>query len=96
MIWKKVSISTTIHAVDLISEFLDEQGVEGVMIEDNQPLTEEEIKEMFVDIPLMGDKTDESAGCVYSTHEQIPQDNDEVRSFTRSPNTNESEAERKR
>ena len=61
MIWKKVSISTTIHAVDLISEFLDEQGVEGIMIEDNQPLTEEEIKEMFVDIPLMGDKTDESA-----------------------------------
>ena len=40
MIWKKISVETTIHAVDLLSEFLSEQGVEGIMIEDNQPLTE--------------------------------------------------------
>lgn len=61
MIWKKISIETTTEAVDLLSEFLSEQGVEGIMIEDNQPLTEEEIREMFVDIPLMGDSDDNSA-----------------------------------
>ncbi len=61
MIWKKISVETTIHAVDLLSEFLSEQGVEGIMIEDNQPLTEDEIREMYVDIPLVGDAQDESA-----------------------------------
>ena len=61
MIWKKISIDTSLEAVDLISEFLDEQGIEGIMIEDNQPLTEDEIREMFVDIPLVGDASDDSA-----------------------------------
>ena len=31
------------------------------MIEDSQPLSEDEIKEMFVDIPLMPDNVDENA-----------------------------------
>ena len=61
MIWKKISIETTIHTVDILSDFLSEQGVEGIMVEDNQPLTEDEIREMYVDIPLMGDSQDESA-----------------------------------
>ena len=61
MIWKKVSIKTTTYAVDLISEFLSEQGVEGIMIEDNQPLTEEEIREMYIDIPLEIAEVDDSA-----------------------------------
>lgn len=52
MIWKKITIETSTEAEDLISMFLDEQGVEGVMIEDNVPLTDEELKEMFVDVPL--------------------------------------------
>ena len=61
MIWKKISISTTNEAVDLISEFLSEQGVEGIMIEDNQPLTEEEIRGMYVDIPIMSEEADDNA-----------------------------------
>ena len=36
MIWKKLTIDTSVEAVDLISEFLSELGVEGVMIEDNE------------------------------------------------------------
>ena len=52
MIWKKITIETSTEAEDLISMFLDECGVEGVMIEDNVPLTDEELKEMFVDVPL--------------------------------------------
>lgn len=61
MIWKKVTIYTTVEVEDLISEFLDEQGVEGVQIEDNVPLTEDEIREMFVDIPLIPDENDGTA-----------------------------------
>ena len=61
MIWKKISVTTTIHAVDLLSEFLSEQGIEGIAIEDNQPLSEDEIREMYVDIPLMPDAVDDSA-----------------------------------
>ena len=61
MIWKKITIYTTVEVEDLISEYLDEQGVEGVMIEDNVPLTEEEIKAMFVDIPLIPDENDGTA-----------------------------------
>ncbi len=55
MIWTKFTVDTTVEAEDLISEFLNSLDVEGVMIEDNVPLTEEEIKEMFVDIPLIGE-----------------------------------------
>ena len=35
MMWTKLTIDTTVEAVDLISAFLDEKGVEGVMIEDH-------------------------------------------------------------
>lgn len=42
MMWTKLTIDTTVEAVDLISAFLDEKGVEGVMIEDHVPLTEED------------------------------------------------------
>ena len=51
MIWKKLTIDTSVEAVDLISEFLSGLGVEGVMIEDNVPISEEDLEMMFVDIP---------------------------------------------
>ena len=43
----EMDIDTTVEAVDLISAFLDEKGVEGVMIEDHVPLTEEDKAAMF-------------------------------------------------
>ena len=61
MIWKKFSIKTSTEVVDLLSDFLSELGIEGIQIEDNVPLTEEEIKQMFVDIPLQLDEDDGSA-----------------------------------
>lgn len=61
MIWTKLSIDTSCAAVDLISAFLDELGVEGVMVEDHVPLTEEELKTMFVDIPLISGEDDGTA-----------------------------------
>lgn len=50
MKWQKFTLTTTTEAVDLISSMLDEIGIEGIEIEDNVPLTEEETKGMFIDI----------------------------------------------
>ncbi|MBR1816353.1 MAG: 50S ribosomal protein L11 methyltransferase [Lachnospiraceae bacterium] len=61
MMWTKLTIETTVDAVDLLSVFLDEKGVEGIMIEDNVPLTEEEKEAMFVDIPLVEGEDDGTA-----------------------------------
>lgn len=61
MVWTKLTIDTTVEAVDILSAFLDDLGVEGVMIEDNVPLTEEEKQAMFVDIPLIEGEDDGTA-----------------------------------
>lgn len=50
MKWKKLTLTTTTQAVDLVSSMLDDIGIEGVEIEDNVPLTERETKGMFIDI----------------------------------------------
>lgn len=50
MIWKKLTIDTTTEAVDMISYTLGELGVEGIEVEDNIPLSEEDRKAMFIDI----------------------------------------------
>lgn len=61
MKWMKFTLDTTTEAVDIISCMLAELGIEGIEIEDNIPLTEEEKKQMFVDILPIGDKDDKSA-----------------------------------
>ena len=61
MKWTKLCVETTVEAEDLISAFLDELGVQGVMIEDHVPLTEEEKREMYVDIPLFSGEDDGSS-----------------------------------
>lgn len=61
MVWTKLTIDTTVEAVDILSAFLDELGVEGILIEDNVPLTEEEKQAMFVDIPLIEGEDDGTA-----------------------------------
>lgn len=50
MKWKKFTINTTTEAEDMVSAMLDELGVEGVLIEDNVPLSEEDTKGMFIDV----------------------------------------------
>ena len=50
MKWNKYTIKTVDEAEDVISATLAELGIEGVEIEDKIPLTEEEKKQMFVDI----------------------------------------------
>ena len=50
MKWKKFTLNTTTEAVDLISSMLNDLGIQGIEVEDNVPLTEQETKGMFIDI----------------------------------------------
>lgn len=50
MKWIRFTLDTHTDAVDMLSYMLDEIGVEGIEIEDNVPLSEEDKKKMFVDI----------------------------------------------
>ncbi len=50
MKWKKIALETTTDAVDLVSAMLDELGIEGIEIQDNVQLSEEDKKRMFIDI----------------------------------------------
>ena len=61
MIWKRFSIETTVETEELLVEFLDELGFPGAEIQDSQPLTEEEMKQMYVDVPLIPEDDGERA-----------------------------------
>ena len=50
MKWKKFTLTTTTEAVDLISSMLNDLGIQGIEVEDNVPLTEQETKGMFIDL----------------------------------------------
>lgn len=50
MKYTKVSVTTTTEAIDFISNLFDEIGLEGIQIEDNVPLSEEDKKAMYIDI----------------------------------------------
>ena len=50
MKWEKYTIKTVSGAEDIVSATLAEIGIQGVEIEDRQPLTEQEKQQMFVDI----------------------------------------------
>ena len=50
MKWNKLTIDTTTAAVDMIAYSLEEMGIQGVVILDHVPLTEEDRKTMYVDL----------------------------------------------
>ena len=50
MKWRKYTIETTTQAEDLVGSMLNDLGAEGVQIEDNVQLSEDDTKAMFVDI----------------------------------------------
>ncbi len=50
MKWNRYRIKTVTEAEDVVSSILMECGVQGVEIEDNIPLSEQEKEQMFVDI----------------------------------------------
>ena len=50
MKWDKYTLTTRTDAVDILSACLPEAGIEGIEVEDNIPLSEEDTKGMFIDI----------------------------------------------
>ena len=61
MKWTKFRLKTTTEAEDIVICALADAGVEGAQIEDNVPLSEEELSQMFVDIPLTSGQDDGTA-----------------------------------
>ncbi|HCI74176.1 MAG TPA: 50S ribosomal protein L11 methyltransferase [Lachnospiraceae bacterium] len=61
MKWTKFRLKTTTQAEDLVVCALADAGVEGAQIEDNVPLSEQDLQQMFVDIPLTGGPDDGTA-----------------------------------
>ncbi|MCD8104518.1 MAG: 50S ribosomal protein L11 methyltransferase [Lachnospiraceae bacterium] len=64
MRWNKFTIKTRPEAEDIVIATLSEIGIEGVEIEDKLPLSEEDKKQMFVDILPDGPEDD---GIAYLT-----------------------------
>jgi ribosomal protein L11 methyltransferase len=50
MKWTKITLSTTSDVLELVCSLLNDLGIEGMEIEDNIPITENERKAMFIDI----------------------------------------------
>ena len=50
MKWNRFTVKTKTEAEDIVISTLAEVGIEGVEIQDKQPLTEEDKAQMFVDI----------------------------------------------
>ena len=65
MIWKKITIDTLVEAADIVASVLFDNNIVGVEIEDNQNLTEEELKKMYVDIPKFNDDDGKSKVSFY-------------------------------
>lgn len=75
MKWIKLTLDTRTEAVDIISSMLSDLGIEGIEIEDNVELTEQEKEQMFVDIlPIIGtdDKTAKVSFYVETTENIQP------------------------
>lgn len=61
MKWTKFTLDTTTEAVDLVSDMLNDLGIEGIEVSDNLGITEEERKQMFIDILPELDEDDGTA-----------------------------------
>lgn len=69
MKWTKLTLSTMAEAVDLVSNMLNELGIEGIEIVDNVPITEHERKAMFIDILPELDTEDKTASISFYLEE---------------------------
>ena len=58
MKWNRFTVKTKTEAEDIVISTLAEDGIEGVEIQDKQPLTEEDKAQMFVDIMPEGPADD--------------------------------------
>lgn len=90
MKWNRFTIKTKTEAEDLVISALADVGVEGVEIQDRQPLTEEDKAQMFVDIMPEGPEDDGIAYLSFYLEEDADKENilsnvknalEELRSF---------------
>lgn len=78
MRWTKFTLDTTREAVDFISLILSDIGIEGIEITDKRPITEEEKKQMFIDIlPDIGED-DGSASVTFYIDSILAEDIEDV------------------
>ena len=76
MKWNKYTLQTKSEIVDIISATLSEAGVEGIEIEDKQPLSEDDKQQMFGDVmPQM--PLDDGIASV-SFYLDVDKDNEEI------------------
>ena len=74
MKWNRFTIKTKTEAEDMVICTLAEVGVEGVEIQDKQPLTEEDKAQMFVDIMPEGSEDDGVAYLNFYLEEDADKD----------------------
>ncbi len=74
MKWDKFTLKTLSEVEDIVISTLAEAGVEGVEIEDKIPLTEEDKKQMFVDILPEGPEDDGIAYLSFYLEEEADKD----------------------
>ena len=76
MRWNRFRIKTRTEAEDMVICALAELGIQGVEIEDKQPLTEEDKQQMFVDIMPEGPRDDGIAYLSFYLEEE--EDKEEI------------------
>lgn len=78
MVWRKYTIHTTTEAEEILAANLADLGIEGVQIEDKQPLSEADTKGMFIDIlPDLG--PDDGKAMVSFYVEVLEEEEKEIR-----------------
>ena len=71
MKWNRFTVKTKTEAEDIVISTLAEVGIEGVEIQDKQPLTEEDKAQMFVDIMPQGPADDGVAYLNFYLEEDV-------------------------
>ena len=74
MKWNRFTVKTKTEAEDIVISILAEVGIEGVEIQDKQPLTEEDKAQMFVDIMPEGPADDGVAYLNFYLEEDADKD----------------------
>ena len=76
MKWNKYTLQTRTDIVDIISATLADTGVQGIEIEDKQPLSEADKQQMFVDI--MPDALEDDGIAYVSFYLDVDEDNEAI------------------
>jgi ribosomal protein L11 methyltransferase len=77
MKWNKYTLKTTTQATDFVSGIMIQLGIDGIQIEDNVQITQEEKEKMFIDYLPDLPKDDGVAYISFYTEENEDDENDE-------------------